>query len=207
MPSQTNTTQLEHHDLGTKKQHDSPRPPYLQVPNDETLRVQYGQQIQYNTMPNDDSAVSPTYQHACHIIQKEKRRRAFIKQGKTIEAMQCGAGSHHTGIRKKRLAPGRTSKRPHAGVTPPTTTEHIASFRMAPPVSGRTPKERFCLIDLADDSDALYGRLQWRDAGEAELMSPEHRENHANHLASRFLRLHQQQEESLFVQLSQGDAD
>ena len=41
-----------------------------------------------------------------------------------------------------------------------------------------TPMERFCLIDLVGDADALYGRVQWG----VDTLPAEERQRHADFL-------------------------
>ena len=51
---------------------------------------------------------------------------------------------------------------------------------------GVTPQQRFCLVDLVDDSDAIYGRMQWANKCESPELSAYQRQRHADELALRF---------------------
>ncbi|KAF8420783.1 hypothetical protein EV426DRAFT_230033 [Tirmania nivea] len=57
----------------------------------------------------------------------------------------------------------------------------------SPGSEGGTPRQRFCLIDLVDDSDAIYGRIQWANDCENSELSVYQRQHHADQLALRFL--------------------
>ncbi|KAF8461949.1 hypothetical protein BDZ91DRAFT_368505 [Kalaharituber pfeilii] len=49
-----------------------------------------------------------------------------------------------------------------------------------------TPKERFCLPNLVEDADAVYGRVQWGGNSKDPIFSVEGRQRHAWKLALRF---------------------
>jgi len=56
-----------------------------------------------------------------------------------------------------------------------------------PPASeGRTPQQQFCIIDMTQDPNPIYGRMQWTDCENPEL-SVYQRQLHAEQLALRFL--------------------
>ncbi|KAF8433613.1 hypothetical protein BGX38DRAFT_200094 [Terfezia claveryi] len=102
---------------------------------------------------------------AYQVIQKERRRQMRIEQG---------------------IARGIESS-----VHPQVLLSGVESASLDslifPGSGGGTPRQRFCLVDLVDDSDAIYGRMQWANECENPELSVSQRQRHADQLALRFL--------------------
>lgn len=116
-------------------------------------------------LPNEPTFTPEAYQ----VIQKERRRQMRIEQG----------------IARGVALRGESSAEPYflrSGVDS-TALDSITPSRP----QGGTPRQRFCLIDLVDDSDAIYGRMQWAGDCENLELSVYQRQHHADQLALRFL--------------------
>lgn len=102
---------------------------------------------------------------AYQVIQKERRRQMRIEQGI--------ARGIESSVQSQVLQSG---------------VESASLDSLTPPGSeGGTPRQRFCLVDLVDDSDAIYGRMQWANECESPELSVSQRQRHADQLALRFL--------------------
>lgn len=107
---------------------------------------------------------------AYRVIQKERRRQFLIEQGSLEETAQ------------------RTSPSTISG-SAPTGSEKALDLPIPFQRQEGTPRQRFCLVDLVDDPDAVYGRIQWANASHDKMSSAVfERQQHADQLALRFLK-------------------
>jgi hypothetical protein len=97
---------------------------------------------------------------AYQVIQKERRRQMRIEQG-----IAKGIGKRDS-------------------VQPPVPQSGVDSASL----DSLTPQQRFCLVDLVDDSDAIYGRMQWANECANPELSVYQRQRHADDLTRRFLK-------------------
>ena len=106
---------------------------------------------------------------AYQVIQKERRRQMRIEQG-----LSRGIAIRESAVQPQVLQPA---------------VDSASLDSLIPPESeGGTPQQRFCIVDLVDDPDAIYGRIQWANECENPEISVYQRQRHAEQLALRFPR-------------------